>query len=332
MAAAAFGRRRLLLPAAAVLLVTVVSFLYLLSPVQPRQPLTIPVQDSLPAENIPIPRQIWQIFFPPPGAAMVKKSRFFAADWISMAPGYTYTLVSDSEAHSIIETDFASRPDINATFRALSNPALKSDLLRYLILSSRGGTYSDVDTKPLVPLESWLDPALRPTVRLVIALEYDGTRDPPTDQTAHEVQFCQWTIAAAPGHPLLARMVDDSLARLRGAARKQGLSPDAEGVSRAVFSDADVLAATGPVAWSETVFEVLRERDPEGVKGWLDLAGKNGDGPRYFGDIALLPLESFRADWRDDWGQWLDWRRGRRTLVRHFFKGGWRAVKLAGQE
>ncbi|KAJ9156913.1 hypothetical protein NKR19_g4034 [Coniochaeta hoffmannii] len=53
----------------------------------------------------------------------------------------------------------------STTFRALINPALKSDLLRYLLLSARGGTYSDVDTKPLVPLDLWLAPTLqKPTI------------------------------------------------------------------------------------------------------------------------------------------------------------------------
>ncbi|KAH8904438.1 hypothetical protein BR93DRAFT_930473 [Coniochaeta sp. PMI_546] len=318
----ALGRRRLVLPAAAVLL-TIITFFYLLSPSQLRQPLTVPNQESLPSD-IPIPRQIWQIFFPPPGAATLKKSTFFSADWIAMAPGYTYTMVADQEAASLIDTYFADRPEIGTTFHALTNPALKSDFLRYLLLSARGGTYSDVDTKPLVPLESWLPASLRGTTRLVIALEYDETQDTHTDQTAHEVQFCQWTISSAPNHPLMARMVDRALADLQAAARAQNTD-----VAHAVFSDKDVLNTTGPVAWSENVFEVLRERDPS-VRSWLDFTGIRE--PRHFGDIVLLPLESFRADWRDDWGTWFNWRKGRRALVRHFYKGGWRVVKLPGQE
>jgi alpha 1,6-mannosyltransferase len=322
---AAVGRRRFLTPAAAAFLLTIISFFYLLSPARSRPPLTLPGQEASIPSDIPIPRQIWQIFFPPPGATTLKKSTFFSVDWISMAPGYTYTLVTDSEAASIISTYYSDRPEIGATFHALANPALKSDFLRYLILAAKGGTYSDVDTKPLVPLESWLlPPSLRTSTRLVVALEYDETQDARTDQTAHEVQFCQWTISSAPGHPVLTRMVDRALADLRAAAASQGTD-----VAHAVFSDRDVLDTTGPVAWSENVFEVLRERDPS-VKSWLDFTGLRE--PRYFGDIVVLPIESFRGDWRDDWGTWFNWRKGRRALVRHYYNGAWRVVKLPGQE
>ncbi|OIW24368.1 hypothetical protein CONLIGDRAFT_636570 [Coniochaeta ligniaria NRRL 30616] len=322
MGMSALARRRLLFPAAAVLLI-IASFFYLLSPAQQQQHLALPSQDQSLPSDVPIPRQIWQIFFPPPGATTLKKSTFFSADWLHMAPGYTYTMVSDQEAASIINTYYADRPEIGATFHALTNPALKSDFMRYLILAARGGTYSDVDTKPLVPLESWLPASIRRTTRLIIALEYDETIDRHTDQTIHEVQFCQWTISAAPHHPLLTRMVDRALADLLAVARDQNTD-----VAHAVFSDMHVLNTTGPVAWSENVFEFLQERD-RSLGGWLDFAGIRE--PRYFGDVAVLPLESFRGDWRDDWGTWLDWRNGRKVLVRHFYKGSWRIVKLPGQ-
>lgn len=319
------GRRLLFAPAAAALLLTVLSFLYLLSPAHPRQPLAVLGQEASLASDIPIPRQIWQIFFPPPGATVLEKSVFWSASWISMAPGYTYTLVSDAEAASLISTHFSHRPEIGATYHALTNPALKSDLLRYLILAVRGGVYSDIDTKPLVPLESWLSPALGASApRLVVALEFDATRDAQTDQTVHPVQFCQWTIAAAPGHPVLTRMVDRALRGLGAAADALGAD-----IAHAVLADKAVLNATGPVAWSENLLDVLRERDPR-VAGFRDFAGLRE--PRVFGDIVVMPIDSFRGDWADDWGTWINyWRKGRRALVRHYFKGTWRINKLPGQ-
>lgn len=321
---AALGRRRLLLPAVAVLLLTIASFFYLLPHRQVRQPAVLADgTDPLP-KDIPIPRQIWQIFFTPSTPLTLRKPTYFSADWIAMAPGYTYTLVTDTEASAIISRYFSHRPEIGETFHALTNPALKSDFLRYLILSVKGGTYSDVDTKPLVPLESWLPPARRAATRLVIALEYDGTHDRHTDQTTHEVQFCQWTISAAPDHPLVTKMIDRSLRSLQAVARAQGTD-----LAGAVFTDGDVLNTTGPVAWSEAVLEVLRERDPS-VTSYSNFTGIRE--PRYFGDIVVLPLESFRGTWVDETGPWLSWRLGRRALVRHYYKGMWRAVKLPGQE
>lgn len=319
------GRRLLFAPAAAVLLLTVISFLYLISPARSREPPPRPVQEASLISDIPIPRQIWQIFFPPPGTITLEKATFFSANWISMAPGYTYTLVNDAEASSLISRHFPDRPEIGTTYHALTNPALKSDLLRYLILLARGGTYSDIDSKPLLPLEAWLAPSVRASARLVVALEFDVTRDRQTDQTVYPVQFCQWTICAAPGHPVLARMVDRAVAGLRDAAEAQGTD-----LARAVLGDKAVLNTTGPVAWSENLLEALRERDGS-VKGWLDFARLKE--PRVFGDIVVMPIYSFRGDWVDDWGTWLNyWRKGRRALVRHYFKGTWRVDKLRGQE
>jgi alpha 1,6-mannosyltransferase len=322
------SRRRLLPVVITALLLGIGSFAYLLSISSRHGHRGLAVHDIAPPRHsalptdVPIPRQIWQIFFPLPGAATLKDITFFASDWVSMAPGYTYTLVSDSEAASFISTSFSHRPEIGSTFHALNNPALKSDLLRYLILSARGGTYSDMDTKPVVPLEQWLPTALRRSTRVIVAIEYDSTQDGYSDQTAYPVQFCQWTIAAAPDHPLLVNIVDRAVSDLRGLAESGGTD-----LAETVFSDMDVLNTTGPVAWSESVMELLMERDAS-LTGWLDLTGLKE--PRVFGDIVVLPVASFRADWKEDWGGWLDFRTGRRALVRHFFKGSWRAAKSPG--
>lgn len=313
------SRSHLLFLSLSAIVLVVFAFLYLNSDHLLRSPFTIYPQEQSVPSNIPIPRRIWQIFFPPPGVPILEKSTLYSEDWMSLAPGYTYTMVTDVEAQHILNTSFAHRPEIPATYNALSNPALKSDFLRYLILLSRGGTYSDVDTKPVIRLEEWLSPERRETVRLIIAPEYDESQDPHPEDFIYPVQFCQWTIAAAPNHLVLDRMVNRALVGLSDVAVKQSTSLD-----KAVFSDFDVLNTTGPVAWTEVVFSVLKLVDPR-ITSLDDLAGIRS--PRYFGDIVVLPLESFRADYLDDWG-WMRWRQGHRGLVRHFFKGAWRETPL----
>ncbi|KAK3375557.1 nucleotide-diphospho-sugar transferase [Lasiosphaeria ovina] len=312
--------RPLLFSSLSVLLLIVFSLLYLnLDQLIKRPPIV-----QLSYTNTPIPRQIWQIFFPPAGTTTLKTSTLYADDWISVAPGYTYTLVTDVEAQRLLNTtpSFAQRPEIAATYNALTNPALKSDFLRYLILLSRGGIYSDVDTKPIVRLEDWLpDPERRATARLIIAPEYDETQDPNLPDM-HPVQFCQWTIAAAPDHPVLERMVERALTGLRDVAARQGTSLD-----KVVVSGGETVKTTGPVAWTEVVFGVLQERDPS-LTSYLDFAGIKA--PRYYGDIVVLPAESFRADFFDESGLGAWWRKDHRALVRHFFRGAWRTVKLPG--
>ncbi|KAK3295291.1 nucleotide-diphospho-sugar transferase [Chaetomium fimeti] len=270
-----------------------------------------------PASEIPIPRQIWQIFFAPPGIKTLDKGGTYASDWISMAPGYGYTLMGDEDATAFVDSSFASsRPDITATFHSLRNPAQKSDLLRYLLLWHRGGIYSDMDTRPLVPVEEWLPPAKRREVGLVVALEWDVARDGYWDENTRDVQFCQWTIAAAPGHPVLGGMVNHTIAALHDVARQQGKALD-----EADFSDLQVLNSTGPMAWSDVVFDEIRRRDPlvEELNDLMDLRS-----PKYAGDLVVLPVESFRAESSDEWGL-NGWRKNRRALVRHYYKGAWKA-------
>ncbi|KXX76255.1 Initiation-specific alpha-1,6-mannosyltransferase [Madurella mycetomatis] len=271
-----------------------------------------------PAAEIPIPRQIWQIFFPPPGSRVIDKRILFSNEWIAMSPGYTYTLVSEHEAAAFIDANFDSRPEIAETYHALKNPALKSDFLRYLLLLARGGIYTDVDTRPIVPLEDWLPADKRRDIRLIIAPEYDESQDPPPQDWMHPVQFCQWTIAAAPNHPILARMVNRTMETLHYVAQQQGTTLD-----KADFSDFNVLNSTGPVVWSEVVLESIKEMNLN-ITGFSDFYGVHEQ--RYYQDVVVMPHESFRGDVLDEWG--IGWRKNRRALVRHFYKGGWRKIPL----
>ena len=271
-----------------------------------------------PASEVAIPRHIWQIFFAPPDARTIDKNDVYSSQWVSMAPGYTYTLVSDLAAAAFIDDHFKSRPEIAATYHALKNPALKSDFTRYLLLFAKGGTYSDFDTKPVVPLEEWLEPDKRRDTRLLIAPEYDESIDPHPKDFVHPVQFCQWTIAAAPGHPILERMINRTIASLNWVAAQQGKT-----LENAEISDFNVLNSTGPVAWTEVVFEWLKEVDPT-IKDYTDFF--QIDDPRYLRDVAILPLATFRADWLDDYH--ISWRKNRKSLVRHYFKGAWRQIPL----
>ncbi|KAK3936497.1 nucleotide-diphospho-sugar transferase [Diplogelasinospora grovesii] len=263
--------------------------------------------------GVPIPRQIWQIFFAPPEVDIIEEELLHSSEWISMTPDYTYTMVGSLEADEFIDANFKNQPEIPKTYHALQNPGLKSDFLRYLLLLVRGGIYSDVDTKPVVRPEDWIPVEKRQQVRLIVAIEYDEAQDPHPEDFKYPVQFCQWTIAAAPNHPVLKKMVSRAVTGLQDIANAQATTLD-----RMEITDFNVLNATGPVAWTEVVLETLQE--VASITSYRDLAKVNE--AQYYGDIVILPLESFRADYLDDWG--VSWRTGRRAFVRHFFKGGWK--------
>lgn len=165
---------------------------------------------------------------------------------------WVYSLIDDSEVESLIENIFYEVPAIVQAYKLLPTPILKADFFRYLILYSRGGIYSDMDTIPLKFLNTWpgnnptyikekiykndvmhtygiryknmdqtfenemdkenlvqkqqLQP-LTMTPGLVIGIEADPDRPDWAEYYARRIQFCQWTIQAKPGHPLLRELI-----------------------------------------------------------------------------------------------------------------------------
>ncbi|KAL6945470.1 hypothetical protein ACO0QE_002926 [Hanseniaspora vineae] len=176
---------------------------------------------------------------------------------------WVYSLIDDSEVESLIENIFHEVPAIVQAYKLLPTPILKADFFRYLILYSRGGIYSDMDTIPLKFLNTWpgnnpsyikervykndvmhthgiryknmdlyfeareqendaygteeegkeevvqkqdLQP-LTMTPGLVIGIEADPDRPDWAEYYARRIQFCQWTIQAKPGHPLLRELI-----------------------------------------------------------------------------------------------------------------------------
>lgn len=181
-----------------------------------------------------IPRRIWQTWkvnlsdksFPDYYKPLVQK-------W--MDAGFQYTLISDSDIVPLLELWYHEVPLVLEAFRAMPVTILKIDFLRYLLLYAKGGIYSDLDTNLLKPLDHWPslnttyfkslrndnDPiqyqyfdstTIKPATRyeepgLVIGIEADPDREDWNDWYARRIQFCQWTIQAKPGHPVLRELI-----------------------------------------------------------------------------------------------------------------------------
>lgn len=90
-------------------------------------------------------------------------------------------------------------------YDALIPGAFKADLFRYCVLFIHGGIYADVD----VLLETKLDQAIDDDVGFMVPL------DGPGQETGH--QICLWNgfMAAAPGHPFLAAVIETVVNNVR---------------------------------------------------------------------------------------------------------------------
>lgn len=82
----------------------------------------------------------------------------------------------------VIRTFSASRPDIVQVYTELTVPILKADLLRYLLLYTEGGIWSDLDVscEQGIPMSEWIPEPYRSSseatspVDLLVGWEFDG--------------------------------------------------------------------------------------------------------------------------------------------------------------
>lgn len=153
--------------------------------------------------------------------------------------------------------------------------------------------YSDLDTWALKPIDFWVPEHLREggPVRAIVGLEWDqldgdpwpGFADEPSYMT-HVVQFCQWTLAAAPGHPLFRDAIRTTVERIADlSASKQTPISDLD------ITGYEVVTTSGPSAWTDVVFEELKRAEPSLTLN--DLSDMKE--PRLIGDILVLTIDGF---------------------------------------
>ncbi|KAI1075153.1 glycosyltransferase family 32 protein [Whalleya microplaca] len=266
-----------------------------------------------------IPRNIWQIFLPPTnfrGRFVIDPERIGdTATWLAMNPDYTYKLVGLAGANTFVDEHYADNLELRTAYYALRNPGLKSDLLRYLILSIEGGTYTDTDTIALKPITHWVPQHIQHLVRVVIGIEFDRLDGDRLAEMTHDVQFCQWTISAAPHHPLFKTMANRALGSLKKLERSYNTT-----IEELKPTSLEVVNSTGPAAWTDVVFSYLQQADPSLVST-RDLSGLTQ--PKLYGDILILPIDGFGM------GMWHSHSTNDGTipdiaLVKHNFRGSWR--------
>ncbi|KAH8193567.1 hypothetical protein TruAng_012267 [Truncatella angustata] len=97
-----------------------------------------------------IPPKIWQILLPHPDnpatSSLDAKNLVDTPSWLVQNPGYGYILLGQKEADNFV----------NVHFSADADPAVKSDLLRYLMFFIEGGVYTDgCDWYRMGPARRW---------------------------------------------------------------------------------------------------------------------------------------------------------------------------------
>jgi alpha 1,6-mannosyltransferase len=238
--------------------------------------------------EIKFPAYIWQTWKWTPAHGEFN-FRDQEATWTEQHPGFIHEVITDQVAVHLIRLLYASVPEVLEAYDALPLAVLKADFFRYLILLARGGIYSDIDTYALRSALEWIPAAVpRDKVGLVVGIEADPDRPDWEQWYSRRIQFCQWTIQAKPGHPILrevvARITDATLKR-----KKAGSLRD--------LNNKSVIEFTGPALWTDIIFEYFNDArffdlsQSPGTIDWRNFTGMENS--RRVGDVVVLPITSF---------------------------------------
>lgn len=89
-----------------------------------------------------IPEKLWYKVGP---RGINNETREWINTCLEQNPTFEHQIMTDSSGDAFVINKFGHRPDIVETYLALSVPIVKADLLRYLLLFSEGGIWSDLD-------------------------------------------------------------------------------------------------------------------------------------------------------------------------------------------
>ncbi|EGG12653.1 family 32 glycosyltransferase, partial [Melampsora larici-populina 98AG31] len=244
--------------------------------------------------------------------------------WKDLNPNWDYHLSEDKEENNWVNRILSfQESSLLRSWNSLSNePVMRADLWRYLKLLIVGGVYSDMDTRCLKPIETWMECHLsdhqeiennftknETTVeKSLLDWTYKGTEKPSVivgieadvgDRADWEewwprpIQLVQWTIAAAPGHPILI----DTLRRLVSTLDLPpiSLSNSRLFTEKVAESEAErimrVVKATGPAPFTDAVLRYLGVIT-RGEVVWNSLRNLPACGLR-IGDVLVLPISGF---------------------------------------
>lgn len=278
---------------------------------------TLLAVNATPTERWPIwriPKKHWQIWkiniadFEPTEMERMRT-------WRHLNPFHRYEVFSHESAETFVKQSFAGKwPKIVNTFLTIKDMIIRADFLRYLILYQEGGVYSDIDTKALRPISTWIPDQFKDKINAVIGLEIDEPGVMWGDWADNFV-FCQSTLMVSPEHRIFEIIISNILQRLDDVSKEQNRD-----IANLELTFQDVLKVTGPVAFTDAVLSYFTEAMGETITR-ANFTGITM--PKHLADVLVLPTVSFvPGQPHSKSGKVED----PEALVQHMGMGSWRAT------
>lgn len=267
-----------------------------------------------------IPKKIWYKLGP---RGLSHDATVWTATCMEQNPGYAVEFMTDSTADAWVQKTFADRPDIVESYLALQIPIIKADWLRYLLLYSEGGMWSDLDVSCNSPVESWIPPQYKNNVSMVVGWEFDTVWPGAEGDVKHEL--ATWTVLAKPGSPHMLTAVEGVLQGLHDVARENNV--DVAGITATPPMMGDIVTFCGPRRMTRSIFQslqrMLKMSDDEfrAVESSVWFAVE----PKLLGDVLILPGFSFARS-MNFYDETVTASLGP-PLVEHHYAGSWKNDK-----
>jgi mannosyltransferase OCH1-like enzyme len=161
-----------------------------------------------------IPRllsQTWKSPDLPPAAEAFRRG------WRALNADLDYRFYDDAASREVVAEMF---PGLLAAYDALPAPVMRADVFRYAVIYRDGGIYADIDMECLRPI----GPLLSMGECLVSVEARLGRTRRRELGYAGDTQIANCIFAAAPGHPLFRRAVEQAFALFASAGPKAALS------------------------------------------------------------------------------------------------------------
>jgi len=180
-----------------------------------------------------IPRIIHQTWFEDVEKDKYPRMSKMANSW--KKSGWEYSFYADNDSMEFLSMHFPK--EVRLAYESILPGAFKADLFRYCVLFIRGGVYADMD----VLLSADLDVAIPGNIGLMTGI------DEPGIEFGH--RYCLWNgfIAAAPGHPIIAKTIEMVVNNIR---------------NRFTSADIDDMLCPNPVLSVAHAFDLLHVSGP----------------------------------------------------------------------
>lgn len=228
-----------------------------------------------------IPKKIWYKLGP---RGLTADVRTWTDSCIKQNPEYEHEFMTDELSEAWVAEHFTDDLELVETYRNLTIPIVKADILRYLLLFVEGGVYNDLDITCHVPIDNWVPADYLANSSLVVGWEFDVGWG---ENIVRE--FATWTIMSKPASPHMWTLIEDIIQLLDDKRKGHNLESVGQLTPATV---GDVVDTTGPRMFTKTILKSLERTlqvpiDRDSIKNLLH--------PKLVGDVLILPGYSFAA-------------------------------------